>query len=53
MKVQNDSRGLKPVPIVGRDVRAEARTYLRSKGNAKSKNNGNTGVLRFAQNDEV
>jgi hypothetical protein len=29
------SRGLKPDSVVALDVRAEARTYLRGKGNGK------------------
>jgi hypothetical protein len=33
-----ESRGLKPPIVVGLDVRAEARTYLR--GNGKVKSNG-------------
>ena len=39
------------------DARAEARAYLRSNNNGKSKNEQqqkrNAGILRFAQNDEL
>ena len=38
---KNRSRGLKPNLVAARDVRAEARTYLRNNGNDNSNDNGN------------